>query len=441
MELRDKFNKVVINNFGEYIHELAIKNEPFTPLRINGNVILKGIYDLKYIFDYEHEEKCILTGILDGIKDNDANKIIDICDSYKYKFIDLYDYILEQMDLNKFNYDKLYKLFCDVLINTSTTNGINLSVFMLYTLGSLNICKISNALLIEDIEYIEVFSYISNGAYEGNNIFFNIFSYRYGNKSLTELIDKYLLSNHEFKKIDIYICVFYIFRIHDFIGYIDENIRISLLEFLYNLKVMAERCVDKQVYKLKFSISKLNKDIYMCIEKNQLNFNLLEDLSSTYRYIKILPDKHKGFVRDEIIKNIDEVLSKYINDREDRNLRYIIEVLNDIDLDISCYLDKFIVSNYQNIEFHIFLIFNMRKYIYLNNVLKRIEDISYLSYLIRNDRFAVVLLRIMVVLYKYNQTSKSGIRFLKVLMEHEELYYRYRSYVNYLLLHIMLVGV
>lgn len=437
MELRDKFNRDIVNRFGQYSKEILDIPQFTQSLRPYRNVIIEGFYNLRYIFDYENEGECILEELLDGIKNFDTDRIVNICDSYEYKFIDLYDYIIKNLELNMYNYDKLYNVFSYVLLNTRTINGINLSIFMLYILGSPNIYSISRALLYDDIDYIEVLSYISNEDYRGRNIYFNIFSYRYRNKSLIDLLKIFYSNGINLNKTSYYISVFYLFNMSSEKTLDSENDIDLFLDFLYNFKCSVEGYLKKFVYKLRFSVSKLYRDMELCMRNNGLYSMNICSLSFLYRYVRLLTNEKRIQLRDRLCESIDKTFLEHIENMDVKNTRYMVELLNSIDLDISGYLDVTLRINYENIEFHKFILFNMRNYRYLNNIVNKIEDISYLSYLIRDDRFTIILLRVLVILYSNHQDNRPGIRFLRVIMEYKELYFEYRLYINYLLTRLM----
>ena len=54
-----------------------------------------------------------------------------------------------------------------------------------------------------------------------------------------------------------------------------------------------------------------------------------------------------------------------------------------------------------------------------------------------SDDFKIVFLRSLSILYKKDYLSKSGYKFLKIIMDYREIYDVYNSYINFIVLKII----
>ena len=159
-EIRDKYNKYIGNELRNKISNLNIMIGNFNNIKYTHNLgICTALEKLYRVLPYKEEEISFLNKIINSIKKLDLNSIITLCDDYEFRFFKIYDYLIDNLSQKFFDYH-LASLFIDVLLNTHTVNGVNLSLFILSFFNPTGLCELYIDNLQEDMDYLEIGSFV-----------------------------------------------------------------------------------------------------------------------------------------------------------------------------------------------------------------------------------------------------------------------------------------
>ncbi len=438
IRIRDKYNKKLEFSIERNINSMD-SHENFY-LKNDIGKIEDVFLNTKFLFDFKVEEDNFLKEIRTSIENLSFETLLYLCDTYKFRFIRVYDYIREVISEDFKNYREIYFMFLELLKKGETINSLNLSIFVLYILNG-NVKEFCKRNLLSNIDHLEISSLILKDEEITNILSYEkLISFFYGDKDKFHVM-KFIndLYKNSYRKI---IFSFYIFNIKDIeIESLSYEETFILMEYSLNFKNAVNKLINillvqenlhiiRELMKnFKEIVSKLYKNNYLNLQK-EVDIKFL-------RMGLCLFENMKEKITDEYFTYIKERIIVLIKERNLKEGKEAINILNILDKDISKEIFFNFEEEYDCFEFGIFILRLFRNYKYYSSIIGECENYFYITKIVENDDFKIVLLRSLSILYKKDYLSKSGYRFLKIIMDYREIYDFYNSYINFIVLKII----
>lgn len=439
IRIRDKYNKKLEFSIERNINSMDSHENLY--LKNDIGKMEDVFLNTKFLFDFKVEEDDFLKEIRTSIENLSFETILYLCDTYKFRFIRVYDYIREVISEDFKNYREIYSIFLELFKKGETINSLNLSIFVLYILNGnvKEFCKIN---LLNNIDHLEISSLILKEEEITNILSYEkLISFFYKDKDVFYVM-KFIndLHKNSYRRI---IFSFYIFNIKDIeIENLSYKETFILMEYSLNFKNAVNKLsnvllVQENLHTIRELMKNFKEIVSKLHKNNYLNFEKEVDI----KFLRM------GLCLFENIKeNItDEYFNSYIKERiivliKERNLKdgkEAINILNILDKDISKEIFLNFEEEYDSFEFGIFILRLFRNYRYYSNIVGECEKYFYITKVMESDDFKIVFLRSLSILYKKDYLSKSGYKFLKIIMDYREIYDVYNSYINFIVLKII----
>lgn len=434
--IRGRINEKISNDIKHKKEKVRIDYVKFEG--INKEILARDeFYDLKFIFDFNLESAQFLSEIKSSIQNLDSNKLVYLCDSYKFRFFKTFDYVIENIDINKNNLKNIYLLFKDLFENGETVNSLNLSILILNLFSKNKVLIFLNEIK-EDLNYLEVSSFLMKDKdVRDECTYFSLFKSLYGNEDKLSLV-KYLNKNC-FSSLK-FILSFYLFRIRDFkIKSLKCDDIESFLEYILNVKNSINKLSGDFLFLDKFQLFKLIiEDINLILDKTKsvLNFKEFnEDIC--FLNLNLFTRSKNEYLNDEFLNFLYERLLSGIYDGETGRIRKIISIYNILDVNISKEISEVFKLEYESVDFFKIVLISFRDYKYFVNILNEIEDSVYITKFICDHGFRNLILRILSVVYTKNDSDMICIKFIKCIVSYKKFYFEGSNYINFIVQKIL----
>lgn len=438
--IRNKFNQKISNEVKQEIESIKyLKSFKFKDLNSDQSLIKDSFYRLKFVFDFYEEDREFLENIKSSINNFDFEKLIYLCDSYEFRFFKVFDYISRNVVIDCNNFNKIYSIFMELLKKGETVNSISLAIFVLSVFDFnqiINFCK--NALL-KDIDYLEISSFIlKNYNIEDSYTYFDLFKYVYKNVNTTELIDRLnKIYSNSYRK---FIVSFYLFNVKDLnlrdLNDFDFKI---LLKYVLTYRKSLSNVRDRFLFVDKFNEFKnINEDLSLVLKEMRdlvkerfLNYENL-DMEFICLNISLLDDLKGNYLGDGFLNFIFIKLTEALYDRNFREVKQIIIIYNQLHINISEKILGIFNKEYSSLEFGKFILRAFRDYEYFTSIISELEKRFYLTKLVNDFEFRIILFRSLCIVYKDFNFEIVGSNFLNIIMDYQEFYDESSSYINFI---------
>lgn len=428
-EIRDKYNKYIGDELRNKISNLDIRVSIFNNTEyIHKFGISTALGKLHRLLPYEEEEISFLDEIMNSIIGLDVSSIITLCDNYKFRFFKIYDYLIKNLNRNFFDSD-LSSLFIDVLLNTCSTNGLNLSLFILSFFNPLGLQELYVNDLRNNVDYLEIIPFVilDRNIISNEFLVLNLF---YSGRKINYVLNE--VERNCSVSMGLLYFLFYLYETD-----LNSNSSMNDLKVLKYLNILRKNLnmvFPKKIYinrftyielfkKVEFVISNfkylvMNKEVYLDIEYILIYLELfgIED--------KFFKNEVQDFIKKELINSIE-----YFNVKKCKAIFTIYSIL---DINILDIIDDFIVKYYENVMFADLLFRSIREYKYAIDIVKSFENIFYLNKLIYNGKITITVLRVLILIYEKNRLINDvGFKILRSVIEDKRLYLTYINYIKY----------
>lgn len=438
--IRNKFNKKISNEVKEEIENIKyLKSFKFENVNSIQFLIKDGFYRLKFAFDFHEEDLEFLENIKTSINSFDFEKLIYLCDSYEFRFFKVFDYISRNVVIDCNNFKKIYSIFMELLKKGETVNSISLAIFVLSVFDFNQIIDFCKNVLCRYIDYLEISSFIlKNYNVEDNYTYFDLFKYVYKNVNITELLDGLnKIYSNSYRK---FIVSFYLFNIKDLnlrdLNDFDFKI---LLRYVSNCRKSLNNISDRFLFEDKFNEFKnINEDLNLVLNKMRdivkerfLNYENF-DMEFIYLNINLFDDLKEIYLGNEFLNFIFVKLTGSLYDRNFREVKQIIMVYNQLHINISEKISEIFNKEYSSVEFGKFILRSFRDYEYFTSIISELEKRFYLTKLVNDFEFRIILFRSLCIVYKDFNFEIVGSSFLNIIMDYQEFYDESSSYINFI---------
>lgn len=438
-EIRDKYNKYIGNELRDKISNLNIVIGNFNNIKYTHNLgICTALEKLYRVLPYKEEEISFLNKIINSIKKLDLNSIITLCDDYEFRFFKIYDYLIDNLSQKFFDYH-LASLFIDVLLNTHTVNGVNLSLFILSFFNPTGLCELYIDNLQEDMDYLEIGSFVILDRNIISNEYFLVLNLFYSGKKINYLLNEF--GRNCSISLGLLSFVFYLYEI-DFYNLNDNNgiEDLKVLRYLNNLRRKLNLVFKKNIFSNKFIYLELFKKVEAVISNFKhlvMGKEVYIDIEYIRIYLELVGTGNKFFnneVQDFIKKELINSIG-YFNIKKCKDIFTIYDMLN---INISDIINELIIENYDNVTFADLLFRSIREYRYGIDIVRYFENTFYFNKLIYNRKIITTVLRVLVLIYEKNQSvSDVGLRIVRSVINDKHLYLTYSDYVKYFAIKII----
>lgn len=408
-ELNGKLNEN-IKNIVESVDYFKIPE--FKNYKLNSkDIFLENISLLKYFTNFKVESDEFLEKVICSIKNFDSVSLINLCDSYEFVFYKVFEEV-QKISINKENFRKTFLLFMELFRKGISVNSLNLSLIMLNNFDRFGVSRFCENIFRIN-EHLEVVGFIV----KNNSMYFDF-------KSELNWINQ--KNKFIYKNVLIRFCCLNIgdFEIEDFD---------FLIEYAYNLK----NCMNYFGNAVLFIENKNILQRFVCfIDKIEnkfkdkiLNFKSLS-YEEFYFVLKLFPNLK--YEKDKIKSYIFEGIKTDLNERNLRNVKFKIFILNEMDLNISNEIILNFKNQFDSVEFCEMFLRCFRKYKYFCYLIDEFEDEVYITELANDKCFRKFILRCLTVFYASLSYETVGIKILKFIMNYEDFYNENSDYINFI---------
>lgn len=441
--IRDKFNREISSDINQKINKLNLTSIKFNNLHGNCYLMRDEIYKLRFIFDFNLESEDFLNEILDSIYKKDSKKLIYLCDSYKFRFFKVFDYILDKNIINSENFNYIIPIFLDLMKNGKTKNSLNLSIFILSFFDKVEIYDFCRECLLNDLDYLEVCSFVLRNDKENDELtYFGLFKYFYSDFKIINLLHK--LNENYFNSYLKFILSFYLFNVKNLNIDRLDNFELKIFtKYIFNYKKSMNKISGKFLFfdnfdEFKFMLTELNFILEKLEEViNDRNYED-ENIDIEFCYLKMCLFGGNSYLSHNKFK--DYTYKKLVDNLYERNYReckIIILIYNILDINISEKINKLFNKEYESVNFLKFVLRVFREYKYFYSILSEFEKNVYLTKFINDFEFRNLIFRSLVVVYNKFDYEIVGCGFLKVTMDYEEFYNEKSAYINFIVQKIL----
>ena len=161
------------------------------------------------------------------------------------------------------------------------------------------------------------------------------------------------------------------------------------------------------------------------IKERFLNYENL-DMEFIYLNINLFDDLK------EILNFIFVKLREAFYDRNFREVKQIIMIYNELNINIGEKISEIFNKEYSSVEFGKFILRAFRDYEYFTSIIGQLEKRFYLTKLVNDFDFRIILFRSLCIVYKDFNFEIVGSSFLNIIMDYQEFYDESSSYINFI---------
>lgn len=442
--IRDKFNREISEDIRIELCKLDLDCINFNDSYKNYSLVKDVFYKLGFVLDFKVEDMDFLESLKYAINKFDSKKLIYLCDSYKFRFFNAYDYILKSSIINFENFNNIISVFLDLLKNGKTKNSLNLSIFILSFFDDNIIYNFCRDFLLNDLDYLEVCSFVLRNHEMNKEVtYFSLFKYFYGNFKIIDLIEN--LNENYFNSYLKFIVSFCLFDIKNFdINSLSFSELKIFMKYIINYKKSMDKISGKFLFLNNFDEFKfmlIDFDFILKKLENRINTENYDygNIDIEFCYLGMcLFGKFKDYFSTYEFK--EYVYLNFIDNLYSRNYKEckrIVLIYNILNIDVSEKIQKLFNKEYDSIDFLKFALRALRDYKYFYNILIEFEKNVYLTKLVNDFEFRNLFLRNLVVVYDKFDFKIVGVGFLKIIMQYEEFYNEKSSYINFIVQKIL----
>ncbi|BAK80767.1 hypothetical protein [Candidatus Arthromitus sp. SFB-rat-Yit] len=437
-EIRYKYNKYIDNELKNKISNLKVDAFDFKDIKFTYNIRIYTVFEkLSEILPYEEEGIEFLDKMIGYIKSLDLNSVVKLCDDYEFRFFKLYDYLIDNLNQNFLN-QALFNLFRDVLLNTKTINGVNLSLFILSIFNPEGLYEICFNDIQSNIDYLEIVPFLASDKNYFTNEYFFALNCFYQGKNINYILGEFKKNN--IKSLNVLLFVFYLYGndFHDFNNknLIDFNVLnyLRLIRYKLNLNFKKSICVNRDRY---FKIFKRVESSIESFKYLIRDKDIYHDIKYIHIYLKLF-GKESNILNSDVQNFIKRELIDGIESFDVKKCKYIFEIYNILDINILNVIGDLFIKYYENLRF-VNLIFRVIiEYKYAMHVIKYFEDTFYISKLIRDTKSITTVLRALILIYEKNVVDgETGLKIIKSLIVDKYLYVKYNEYIKYFVIKVI----
>lgn len=414
--IRSGLNKRVNENIKELVKNVDYFKIPdFKNYKSNTISVFSDVLSrLKLFTNFKYESDEFLEKIIYSINNFDSTSVINLCDSYEFSFYRVFE-CLSEISITKDNFRQMFILFMELFRNGISVNSLNLSLVMLNSFDRVGVNKFCKSIFgIND--HLELIGFL----FENNcSLNFNLVNE-------LEMVNEIKPFNYKDNLLR-----FYCLNIKN-LSFKNEKFS-TIIEYAYNIK-MSIRYFGQRIL---FDEGK----VLIC-DFNYLLIRIQEEFEDVLLNLDKLSYKEFSFVLKLFpnIKYSTEEVRRYalngikdnLNKNELKQIKYIIQILNDSDLNIS----KEIVLEFKNrfciIEFCDSFVRCFRGYKYFYELINEFENEVYLTKTINDKYFRRSILRSLTIFYGSLSYEIVGIKILKFIMNYEDFYNESNYYINFI---------